>query len=220
MVRYPEREKDQQETIKHQELSNSLLFPSIRSNAILHLTLSPILHLMIPNVTNSTSIMHAKPWLSLQWLNLTTSRSFDVIAGRCGGREAWTTPPCKGYLRYTDPGAPASCRVRARRRYSAENIQSDVCVEITVSCGAMTIEVSQSIKETGSEGEREQEGFVFFFNIIFINIPSSYTDNHCQCSTWSLVSLQLLPEGSAMRSPPFNKCSVIAVPLNMILVFH
>lgn len=109
---------------------------------------------MIPNVANSTSIMHAKPWLSLQWLNLTTSRSFDVIAGRCGGREAWTTPPCKGYLWYTDLGAPASCRVHARCRYSAENIQSDVCVEITVSCGGMTIEVSQSV----NQGNRKRGG--------------------------------------------------------------
>lgn len=154
-------------------------------------------------------------------LNLTTSRSSDVIAGRCGGREAWTTPPCKGYLWYTDPGAPASCRVHARCRCSLENIQSDVCVDITVSRGAMTIEVSQSVsqsRERRSEGEREQEGFVFLF--FFINIPSLYSNNHCQCATWSLVSLQLLPEGSATRSSPFDKCSVIAVPLNAILVFH
>lgn len=120
--------------------------------------LSPILHLMIPNVTNSTSIMHAKHWLSLQCLNLTTSRSFDMIAGRCGGWEAWTTPPCKGYLWYTDPRAPASCRVHARRRYSAENIQSDVCVEITVSCGAMTIEVSQSGNQE-AQGEENKKDF-------------------------------------------------------------
>lgn len=41
-------------------------FPPTRSNAISHLTLSPTLHLMIPNVANSTSIMHAEPRLSLQ----------------------------------------------------------------------------------------------------------------------------------------------------------
>lgn len=130
-----------------------------------------------------------------------------MIAGRCGGREAWTTPPCKGYLWYTDPGAPASCRVHARRRHSAENIQSDVCVEITVSGGAVTIEVSQSVnqrnrKRGGGGNENKEDSSLFFLNIIFINIPSSYTDNHCQCSTWSLVSRQLLPEGSATRASP------------------
>lgn len=208
--------KDQQETIKHQELSHSFLFPSTHSNAISHLTPSPILHLMIPNVANSTSIMHAKPWLSLQWLNLTTSRSADVIAGRCGGREAWTTPPCKGYLWYTDPGAPASCRVHARRRYSAEN-RTKWCM-----CGDHCQRRSydnrgQSVSQ--SEKLENKKGFSFS-TFIFINIPSSYTDNHCQCLTWSLVSLQLLPEGSATRSSPFDKCSVIAVPLNTILVFH
>lgn len=171
MVRYPEQKK----TIKHQELSNCFLFPSTRSNSILHLTLSPILHLMIPNVANSTSIMHAKPRLSLQWLNLTTSRSFDVIAGRCGGQEAWTTPPCKGYLWYTDPGAPASCRVHARCRYSAENIQSDVCVEITVSCGAMTIEVSQSVNQRNRKrGENKKDLAFFSFSFFFSFFETSF----------------------------------------------
>lgn len=168
---------------------------------------------MIPNVANSTSIMHAKPWLCLQWLNLTTSRSFDVIARRCGGREAWTAPPCKGYLWYTDPGAPASCRVHARRRYSAENIQSDVCVEITVSRGAVTIEVSQSVNQRNRKRVRRENKMdlpFLFPDTVFINIPGSYTDNHCQCSTWSLVSPQLLPQGSPSRSSPFDKCSVIA----------
>lgn len=163
MVRYPEQKKTSKRPYNIQELSNSFLFPSTRSNAILHFTLSTILHLMIPNVINSTSIMHAKPRLSLHCLNSTTSRSFDVIAGRCGGREAWTAPPCKGYLWYTDPGAPASCRVHARRCYSGENIQSDVCVEITVSCGAMTIEVSQSVNQGKQEARGKRTRFVFFF---------------------------------------------------------
>lgn len=60
-------------------------FPPTRSNAISHLTLSPTLHLMIPNVANSTSIMHAEPRLSLQWLNLTTSRSFWCDSGKVRG---------------------------------------------------------------------------------------------------------------------------------------
>lgn len=177
---------------------------------------------MIPNVANSTSIMHAKPWLSLQWLNLTTSRSSEVIAGRYGGREVWTTPPCKGYLWYTELGAPTSCRVHARRRHSAKNIQSDVCMEITVSSGALTIEVSQSVNQRSKKGGRTRRSYLsfFFFTSIFINIPGSYTDNHCQCSTWSLVRLQLLPEGSATHSSPFDRGPAIAVLLNTIFVFH
>lgn len=156
---------------------------------------------------------------SLLWLDLTASRSFEVIAGRFRGREAWTAPPCKGYQRYTDPGAATSCRVHARRRHSAENIQSDVCVEITVSCGAMTIEVSHSVNHRiETKGGRGGEESVFF-TFIFINIPSSYTDNRCQCSTWSLVRLKLLPQGSATRSSPSNKDSAVAVLLNMIPCF-
>ena len=65
-------------------------------------------HLMKRNGRNSTSIMHAE--LCLVCLNLTTSRSFHVITGRrwggAVGRERGVNhaPPCKGYLRYTDPG--------------------------------------------------------------------------------------------------------------------
>lgn len=118
---------------------------------------------MIPNVANSTSIMHAKPWLSLQWLNLTTSRSSEVIAGRYGGREVWTTPPCKGYLWYTELGAPTSCRVHARRRHSAKNIQSDVCMEITVGSRALTIEVSQSVNQRSRKGGRTRRSYLSFF---------------------------------------------------------
>lgn len=65
--------------------------------------------------------------------------------------------------------------------------------------------VSQSEKQEarGGGNENKEDSSLFFLNIIFINIPSSYTDNHCQCSTWSLVSRQLLPEGSATRASPF-----------------
>lgn len=155
----------------------------------------------------------------LQRLDLTASRSFEVIARRFGGREAWTAPPCKGYQRYTDPGAPTSCRVHARRRHSAENIQSDVCVEITVSCGAMTIEVSHSVNHRiKKKGGRGGEEFVFF-TFIFMNIRGPYTANRCQCSTWSLVRLKLPPRGSATRSSPSDKDSAVAVLLNMIPCF-
>lgn len=158
----------------------------------------------------------------LQRLNLTASRSFEVIAGRFGGREAWTAPPCKGYQRYTDPGAPTSCRVHARRRHSDENIQSDVCVEITVSCGAMTIEVSHSVNHRiRKEGGRGGKEFVFFFlfTFFFINILGSCTDKRCQYSTWSLIRLKLLPRGSATRSSPSDKDPAVAVLLNMIPCF-
>lgn len=155
----------------------------------------------------------------LLWLDLTASRSFEVIAGRFGGREAWTAPSCKGYQRYTDPGAPTSCRVHARCRHSAENIQSDVCVEITVSCGAMTIEVSHSVNQRiKTRGWRGGGEFVFF-TFIFINIPGAHTDNSWQGSTWSLVRLKLLPQGSATRSSPSDKNSAVAVLLNMIPCF-
>lgn len=158
-ARYPAPRKEKQETIKQQELSHSLpiSFNTFKCN----LTLSPPLHLMIPNVANSTSIMHAKRRPSLQWLNLTTSRSVDAIAGRCGGREAWTTPPCKGYLRYTDPGAPTSCGVHARRRYSAEK-HTKWCM-----CGDHCQLPSydnrgQSIRETGGdEGKETEKDFSF-----------------------------------------------------------
>lgn len=158
--------------------------------------------------------MHAEPWLSLQRLNLTTSRSSDVIVGRCGGREAWTAPPCKGYLWNTDPGAPASCRVHARRRYSAENIQSDVCAEIAVSSEAMTIEVSQLVNQRSrKKGEKRTRRISLFFTFFFLwtsLVIGIYSHNHCQCSIWSLVSLQLQPEGPATPSSPSDKRSAIA----------
>lgn len=183
----------------------------------LHLALSPILHFMIANVATSTSIMHAQPRCLLR-LDLTASRSFEVIAGRLGGREARTAPPCKGYQRYTDPGAPTSCRVHARWRHSAENIQSDACAEITVSRRAVTIEVSHSVNHRmETEAGRGGEEFVFF-TFIFINIPGSHTDNRCQCSTWSLVRLKLLPQGSATRSSAAED-SAVAVLLNVIPCF-
>lgn len=123
---------------------------------------------MIPNVANSTSIMHAKRRPSLQWLNLTTSRSVDAIAGRCGGREAWTTPPCKGYLRYTDPGAPTSCGVHARRRHSAEK-HTKWCM-----CGDHCQLPSydnrgQSIRETGGDEGKETEKDFSFSPLFFFS---------------------------------------------------
>lgn len=166
---------------------------------------------MIANVTNSTSIMHAKPRLSLQCLNLTTSRSFDVIAGRCGGREAWTAPPVKVICDTQTRGHLPHAEYAHIQR---GNIESDVCVQITVSRGAMTIEVSQPVNQ------ELRKWFVLFFFFSCKTFLSLYPNNYCQCSTWSLVSRQLLPEGSATRSSPFNKCSVIAEPLNAILVFH
>lgn len=169
---------------------------------------------MIANVTNSTSIMHAKPRPSLQCLNLTTSRSFDVIAGRCGGREAWTAPPVKVIC---DTQTRGHLPHAEYAHISAANIQSDVCVQITVSCGALTIEVSQPVNQ-------EQRKMICPFPSLSLSLHetflSLYPNNYCQCSTWSLVSRQLLPEGSAAPSSPFDKRSAIAEPLNAILVFH
>lgn len=163
----------------------------------------------------------AEPRLSLQSLDLTTSRSLWSDSGEgAGGARRRELHLLKGYLRYTDPGAPASCGVRARRSYSAENIQSDVCVEITVSCGALTIEVSQSGEQQGRGGGGEW--FAFFF----INIPCSYTNNKCQCSTWSLVRAATSCQKAQQHHPhpPFffllSPQSVITVPLNTFLVFH
>lgn len=140
-------------------------------------------------------------------LNWTTSRFFDVIAGRCGSLGV----NCTSLQRLSVLQRP---HAELAHVAAAANAPRDACVEIGVSREELlTMEVIQSVNQgnRAQGGEREQEDFFFFFfYTIFMNIVSWCTYNPHQCSTSSLVSPQLLPAGSATQSSPFDKCSVNA----------
>lgn len=120
---------------------------------------------------------------------------------------------CKGYLWYTDPGAPASCRVCAH--FGGEHTKWCMCAD---HCQLWS---SDNRGQSASQSGTEKNDLSFSLSLsLHETFLSLYPNNYCQCSTWSLVSWQLLPEGSAARSSPFDKRSAIAEPLKAILVFH